>query len=337
MPIRPKDIINIERFINRHQMELDATGTFSNILVSIALAGKYISRDVNRAGLLNILGAAGKTNIQGESVQKLDLIANQILIDLLSENPHVAIMGSEEMADPIECKNSTRESDYVISFDPLDGSSNIDANASIGTIFSIQRRITKGDHGTEEDLLQEGRKQIAAGYIIYGSSTMMVYTTGKGVHGFTFDPTVGEFLLSHENITTPEHGKIYSANEGNVHNWEEGFGRYLNYVKVADAENNRPYSGRYIGSLVADFHRNLLYGGIFLYPANKKTKKGKLRLLYEANPLAMICEQAGGLASNGDKPILDIKPTELHERTPLIIGSKHNVTEALDFLHGRRK
>lgn len=337
MPIRPKDIINIERFINRHQMELDATGTFSNILVSIALAGKYISRDVNRAGLLNILGAAGKTNIQGESVQKLDLIANQILIDLLSENPHVAIMGSEEMADPIECKKATRESDYVISFDPLDGSSNIDANASIGTIFSIQRRISKGDRGTEEDLLQEGRKQIAAGYIIYGSSTMMVYTTGNGVHGFTFDPTVGEFLLSHENITTPEHGKIYSANEGNVHNWDEGFGRYLTHVKIADPENNRPYSGRYIGSLVADFHRNLLYGGIFLYPANKKTKKGKLRLLYEANPLAMICEQAGGLASNGEKSILDIKPTELHQRTPLIIGSKYNVNEALDFLHGRRK
>jgi fructose-1,6-bisphosphatase I len=221
-------------------------------------------------------------------------------------------------------------------YDPLDGSSNIDANVSIGTIFSIHRKVSHGERGALEDCLQLGNKQVAAGYVIYGSSTIMVYTAGLGVHSFTLDPTVGEFLLSQENIQIPPRGSIYSANEGNFHNWDDGMRQYINYLKTPDKASGRPYSTRYVGSLVADFHRNLLYGGIFLYPADKKNPTGKLRLLYEANPLAFVIEQAGGAASNGKQRILDIPPTDLHQRTPLIVGSREDVKEAEAFLQGKR-
>lgn len=329
--------MTIERFIALQQEgHKNASGTFSNLLVSFALAGKYISRDVNRAGLINILGSAGSTNIQGEEVQKLDLFANQTLIQILSENPHISGMASEELADPVFLKKASKDSKYVVLFDPLDGSSNIDCNVGIGTIFSIYRRVSRGKESTMEDFLQPGRQQIAAGYIVYGSGTMMIYTTGKGVHGFTFDPSVGEFLLSHENIRIPERGKIYSVNEGNADRWTDGMRKYISYLKGDDPDTQRPYSARYIGSLVADFHRNLLYGGVFLYPSDKKNKKGKLRLLYECNPLAWIAEQAGGAASNGSQAILDMQPEELHQRTPLVIGSKIDVEEACEFLSGKR-
>ena len=333
-----KPIVTIERFITEKEHQIKGvSGAFSNILISIALASKYISRDVNKAGLTNILGKTGGTNVQGEEVQKLDFLANQTLVNILSESPHIATMASEEMADPIFVKKATKDSKYAINFDPLDGSSNIDANVSIGTIFSILRRVSKSDKGTDEDLMQPGKNQVAAGYVIYGSSTMLVYTTGNGVHGFTFDPSIGEFLLSHEDIKIPRRGKIYSVNEGNRTRWLEETRNYIDYLKKDDPETNRPYSSRYIGSLVADFHRNLMYGGIFLYPSDQKNKQGKLRLLYEASPLAMVVEQAGGSASNGKKAILDIIPENLHQRTPLIIGSKEDVEEACEFLNGKRK
>jgi len=331
-----KQIITIERFITQKEHESKgASGAFSNILVNIALAAKYISRDVNRAGLTNILGSAGKTNVQGEVVQKLDVLANQTLINILSESPHIAIMASEEIADPIHVKKATKNSKYAVNFDPLDGSTNIEANVSIGTIFSILRRKSQGDKGSEEDLLQKGEKQVAAGYVVYGASTMLVYTTGNGVHGFTFDPSVGEFLLSHEDIKIPERGKLYSTNEGNFSYWSEGVKNYIKHVKEVDKETNRPYKSRYIGSLVADFHRNLLYGGIFFYPADQNNPGGKLRLLYEAAPLAMVVEQAGGSASDGQRNILEIIPESVHQRTPLFIGSKKNVEEVCEFLQGK--
>ena len=317
-----------QHILDEERLHPGATGDFTALLTSLTLAAKIISREVNKAGLVKILGETGEINVHGESVQKLDDFAQQTICRAMGHNGHLCVMASEESADIIPIPGESKKGKYVLMFDPLDGSSNIDVNASIGTIFSIHRKITNHTpEGSLEDCLQKGSDQIAAGYFIYGSSTMMVYTTGQGVHGFTLDPSLGEFLLSHENIRTPSRGKIYSINEGHVKSWDAGTRRYIDYVKEDRRDRGHPYSLRYIGSLVADFHRNLLKGGIFLYPG----PKGKLRLLYEASPLAMIVEHAGGAASTGAERILDIQPTSLHQRVPLILGSVNDVMDYNQF------
>jgi fructose-1,6-bisphosphatase I len=314
----------------------EATGQLSDLLYDIALACKVISLEVNRAGLIDILGLTGQENVQGEAVKKLDIYSNEILTHLMRIGGHACAICSEEDETYTPFKDQYFKQDvlnkYIVHFDPLDGSSNIDANISIGTIFSIYRRVSKSGPATLEDCLQNGLKQVAAGYVVYGSSTIMVYTAGKGVYGFTLDPSVGEFLLSHENMKIPKKSNTYSINEGNYSKWNKGVKNYINYLKENDKETSRPYTSRYVGSLVADFHRNLLYGGIFIYPADEKNKKGKLRLMYEANPLSMIVEQAGGRSTNGKTRILEIQPTELHQRTPLFIGSEEDVLIAEKFL-----
>lgn len=299
-----------------------ASGSFTSLFSDLVVAAKVISRDVNRAGLIDITGGVGSRNVHGEDVQKLDVLANAAIVRTMERAGHLAGMASEESEGIIAVDGSCR-GHYLLLFDPLDGSSNIDVNISVGTIFSILKCST-GQDVTEKDFLRPGREQVCAGYILYGSSTMFVYTTGHGVHGFTLDPGVGEFLLSHENIRMPDKGKIYSINEANSKYWLPGTSEYIKKIK----ENGKDRTARYVGSLVADFHRNLLKGGIFLYPADKKAKNGKLRLMYEANPLAFVAEQAGGRASDGSRRILDITPTELHQRTPLIIGCKADVEEA---------
>jgi fructose-1,6-bisphosphatase I len=316
-----------------------ATGDFTSLLTQIALAAKIISREVNKAGLVNILGFTGEKNVQGEAVKKLDVFANEKMIEALTYSGRVCVMGSEEEAEPITLPPEVPRGHYVVLFDPLDGSSNIEAAITIGTIFSIHRRLSSGPDGTLEDLLQPGRQQVAAGYVVYGSSTMMVYTTGNGVDGFTLDPSVGEFLLSHPNIRTPERGNTYSANEGNYQYWHPDVQRYMDYIHEKDPASKRPYASRYVGSLVADFHRTLLYGGVFLYPADSKdpkTPSGKLRLLYEASPLAMVIQAAGGKGSTGTENILDVQPQKLHQRVPLVIGSRAEVELAEDFFQGNR-
>ena len=315
----------------------EATGQLSDLLADIALACKVISLEVNRAGLIDILGFTGDENVQGEMVKKLDVFANDILTHVMKQGGHICAVCSEEEESfiPMEDKFSDNKyvtNKYICHFDPLDGSSNIDANVSIGTIFSVYKRVSKSGPGSLEDCLQKGTEQIAAGYVIYGSSTVLAYTTGNGVHLFTLDPSVGEFLLSNENIKIPEKSKIYSVNEGNFSKWSEGMKKYISYLKEIDKSSDRPYSSRYIGSLVADFHRNLLYGGVFMYPADDKNKNGKLRLMYEANPLSYIVEQAGGKSSDGKNRIMDIKPESLHQRTPLFIGSKEDVITIEKFM-----
>ena len=331
--------MTLSRFIVEQQLRYpDATGQFTSLLLDITIAAKLISREVSKAGLVDVLGQAGKVNVQGEQVMKLDDYANDVMVKVLDHTGHLCVMASEEMADPIPIPQQFKKGPYVFVFDPLDGSSNIDANVNIGTIFGIFRRKTEGDDGTLTDLLQPGRNLMCAGYIVYGPSTMLVYTTGHGVYGFTLDPSIGEFLLSHPEIQTPARSKIYSCNEGNYRFWAPEVRAYVDYMK-GDGER-RPYSLRYIGSLVADFHRNLLYGGIFMYPADLKEAKaarGKLRLLYEANPLAFVAEQAGGAATDGERPILDIEPQDLHQRTPLFIGSRDDIATAMQFLRGERR
>jgi fructose-1,6-bisphosphatase I len=329
-------IITIERHILEQQRRFPlATGEFTNLLYDIALAAKIISREVSKAGLAEILGLTGEENVQGEQVMKLDVFANEMLVRMNDHTGRLCAMASEESADIIPIPDQFPCGRYALVFDPLDGSSNVDLNVSIGTIFSIHRKVSTGPRGALEDLIQPGHKQAAAGYIIYGSSTMLVYTAGQGVHGFTLDPSVGEFLLSHPNIQTPPRGRYYSINEGNAHYWSEGIRRYVDYLKTPDEATGRPYSGRYIGSLVADFHRNLLAGGVFMYPADRKDPqkpRGKLRLLYEAAPLAFIVEQAGGRASDGRQDIVHIQPESLHQRAPLFIGSRQDVDEVERFI-----
>jgi len=330
--------MTLSRFIVECQhLHPDATGQFTGLLLELTIAAKLISREVNKAGLVDVLGQAGKVNVQGEQVMKLDDYANDVIVRVLDHTGYLCAMASEEMADPIPIPKQFKRGPYVIVFDPLDGSSNIDANVNIGTIFGIYRKKTPGEDGTLGDLLQPGRAMVCAGYVVYGPSTLLVYSTGRGVHGFTLDPSVGEFLLSHQDIQTPTRGRIYSVNEGNYRFWAPEVRAYIDHLKNDSQEDHRPYSSRYIGSLVADFHRNLLYGGIFMYPADLKEAKaarGKLRLLYEANPLAFIAEQAGGMATDGERPILDIEPQDLHQRTPLYIGSRDDVTLATKFLRG---
>ncbi len=324
--------------VSKHILETqrkfpEATGDFSGLLSELAVAGKVVHRAVSKAGLVDVLGKTGEVNIQGEEVQKLDDFANTIIVQKMDHTGYLCAMASEEVDDIIEIADKHPQGGrYTLAFDPLDGSSNIDVNVSIGTIFSVHRKISKGPKGALEDFLQKGTEQVAAGYIIYGSSTMLVYTAGHGVHGFTFDPSIGEFLLSHPNIKTPDKGSIYSINEGHSYKWDERVRKMVDHFKEHDKENGRPYSGRYIGSLVADFHRNLMKGGIFMYPSDAKTGEGKLRLLYEAAPLAMICEQAGGSAIAESENILDIEPTDLHQRVPLYIGCKEDVETCKRFL-----
>ncbi len=329
-------IITIERFIIEREHEIPgATGEFSKLLTDLALAAKIVWREVSKAGLVDIIGSTGKVNISGDVVQKLDEFANEIFINVMQKGGHLCIMASEESKGLIEIPEELAKGKYVLVFDPLDGSSNIDVNVSIGSIFGIFRRRTSSGKGTEQDVLQPGRNLVAAGYIVYGSSTIFVYTTGNGVHGFTLDPSIGEFLLSHENIRIPKKGDIYSVNEGYYERWDENMKKFINYLKAEDKATGRPYKLRYVGTLVADFHRTLLYGGIFMYPGDKKNPEGKLRLLYEAAPLAYVVEKAGGRASDGFRNILDIEPTSLHQRTPLFIGSEEDVKLAEKFIQGK--
>jgi fructose-1,6-bisphosphatase I len=322
--------------LQRHMMDEqsahpDATGTFSYLLADLLYGIKAINREVTRAGLAEVLGKTGLSNVHGEEQTRLDLYAQDQIYKAMDHGGHLCVMASEESDTIIPIPDRFRKGKYVLIFDPLDGSSNIDANVSIGTIFSIYQKKDPGPDGTLDDCLRKGTEQICAGYVVYGSSTMLVYTTGHGVHGFTLDPSIGEFLLSHPDIKIPPKGKIYSVNEGYVKNFDVGTQRFLEWVKTPDKATGRPYSGRYIGSLVSDFHRNLLYGGIYLYPGSPKPK---LRLLYEADPLAFIVEQAGGRATTGDRRILDIQAEDLHQTIPLIIGSRDDVERYERFYQG---
>lgn len=322
------------QFIIERQADFPyAKGELSRLLRDIGIASKLVNREVNKAGLVDILGEHGTTNVQGEAVKKLDVYANDQFISALGSGGETCAIASEENDDlvPITTKVS-KNAKYMVCIDPLDGSSNIDVNVSIGTIFSIYRRAHFDTPVSEQDFLQKGTEQVAAGYVIYGSSTMLVYTTRRGVNGFTLDPSIGEFCLSHPDMKCPENGSVYSMNEGNYAQFPDGVKRYIKYCQEEDKATKRPYSSRYIGSLVADFHRNLLKGGIFVYPSTAKAPKGKLRLLYECNPLALIIEQAGGRASNGVQRILELTPTSLHERTPLFIGSANMVAQAEAFM-----
>lgn len=328
-------ITTLGEFIIERQQDFPyATGELTSILNDIAIASKIVNRDVNRAGLVDILGAQGSENVQGEQQQKLDVMADEAFIRAFKSGGEVCGIASEEHDDFVAFDSErSKNGKYVVLFDPLDGSSNIDVNVSIGTIFSIYRRKSPvGSLATMEDMLQKGRDQVAAGYVIFGSSTMLVYSTGKGVNGFTLDPSIGEFCLSHPNIKTPELGRLYSINEGNLNRCDAGLKDYVEFCREDDSATGRPYSGRYIGSLVADFHRNLLKGGIYVYPTTDNHPEGRLRLLYECNPLAFIVEQAGGLASDGYQDVLDIEPKQLHQRCGLYIGSKQMVEKALSYL-----
>ena len=326
-------------FIIDHQKHFQySSGELSRLINSLRLAAKVVNHEVNKAGLVDILGSAGDTNIQGEDQQKLDIYANDIFMQTLTNRQIVCGVASEEEDDfiSIQSNNGGHNNKYVVLIDPLDGSSNVDVNVSVGTIFSIYHRISPiGSPVQKEDFLQEGTKQVAAGYIIYGTSTMVVYTTGHGVNGFTLNPAIGTFYLSHPNMEFPEDGQIYSVNEGNYIHFPQGVKDYLKYCQ--EEVDNRPYTSRYIGSLVSDFHRNMIKGGIYLYPTSSKSPKGKLRLLYECNPMAFLAEQANGFASDGYKRILEIKPTELHQRVPFFCGSKNMVTDAEGFMANHPK
>ncbi len=311
-----------------------SSGELSRLLSSIKIASKIVNREVNKAGIADILGKAGNENVQGEEQMKLDVFANDIFIDALSHREIVCGIASEENEDFIEIKgneNNAHMNNYVVLIDPLDGSSNVDVNVSVGTIFSIYRRVTPAGTPVKiEDFLQKGVNQVAAGYVIYGSSTMLVYTTGNGVNGFTLDPSVGTYFLSHPNMTYPKTGKIYSINEGNYAKFPQGVKEYIKYCQ--EEEGNRPYTSRYIGSLVADFHRNMIKGGIYIYPSYAHAPNGKLRLLYECNPMAFLAEQAGAKATNGFQRILEIEPTSLHQRVPFFCGSVEMVEKAEEFM-----
>ena len=321
-------------FIIENQNDFQySSGELSRLLNSIRLAAKVVNHEVNKAGLVDITGAAGDTNIQGEDQQKLDVYANDTFIRTITDRNIVCGIASEEEDDfvTINSQDEKHQNKYVVLIDPLDGSSNIDVNVSVGTIFSIFRRVTKaGAPVQKEDFLQSGNKQVAAGYIVYGTSTMLVYTTGNGVNGFTLNPAIGSWYLSHPNMRFPEDGEIYSVNEGNYLDFPNGIKKYIKYCQAE--QDNRPYTSRYIGSLVSDFHRNMIKGGIYMYPKSTKNPKGKLRLLYECNPMAFIAEQANGIASDGFNRIMDIKPSELHQRVPFICGSKNMVRKAEEFM-----
>jgi len=334
-----KGITLTQHIHEQERLKPEARGAFTALVNELVVAAKIISREVNQAGLAESMGFTGDVNIQGEEVQKLDQFANHLICRRLERCGVLCGMASEEVADIIEIPARFETGDYLLLFDPLDGSSNIDVNISIGTIFSVIRKCSDGATPLTSDFLQQGNEQVAAGYFLYGSSTMLVYTTGNGVNGFTLDPSVGEFFLSHPSIRTPERAKIYSVNEGNWNYWSEGVRSYINYLKGTHNPTGKAYSSRYVGSLVADFHRNLFKGGIFMYPADTKDPKkpfGKLRYLYECAPLAFVVEQAGGYASTGEERLLDFEPQGIHQRVPLYIGSKLDVLEAEEFVQGKR-
>jgi fructose-1,6-bisphosphatase I len=325
-------ITTIERHIIDEQAAFpDATGTLTGLLYDLAVAGKLIASRTTRAGLADILGATGSINVQGEEVHKLDRYAQRTIFQLNDHTGRIAVMGSEEEKDIIPIPDKYPTGNYVLLFDPLDGSSNIDYNVSVGTIFAVFKRKTPSGPGTLEDVLQKGCDLVAAGYMVYGSSTMLVYSTGNGVNGFTLDPSIGEFLLSHPNIQLPEPPKFYSANQGYQSHWSEGVQRYTRWLRGEEGAT-RSLSLRYIGSMIADIHRNLLGGGVFYYPGDSKSPNGKLRMLYEVIPMSFIVEQAGGYASNGRQPIRDLQPTELHQRMPLFVGNRELVEKAEEFI-----
>lgn len=329
-----KNYITLGQFLIERQSEKpNQPFLFSRLLHDIGIATKLVNKEVNKAGLVDILGEAGITNVQGESVKKLDVFANDQFIAALTSGGECCLIASEENEDAIVVEsNVSKNAQYIVAMDPLDGSSNIDVNVSVGTIFSIYRRCTTEGTATEADALQKGIEQVAAGYVIYGSSTMLVFTTGNGVNGFTLDPSIGEFCLSHPNMKTPKTGKFYSINEGNYLHFPDGVKKYIKYCQEEDKATSRPYSSRYIGSMVADFHRNLLKGGVFIYPSSSGAPRGKLRLVYECNPLAFIAEQAGGRATNGFKRIMELDVTSLHQRTPVIIGSEEMVKKVEEMM-----
>ena len=327
-------VVTLSRFILDQEREHPgATGNLTSILYDITLAAKLIHREVSKAGLVDILGMTGEENVHGEEVRKLDEYAHDVMFNAMDHGGNLCVMASEESEELMHIPDEFPTGDYVLLYDPLDGSSNIDANISIGTIFSIHTRLSDAGPGTLEDCLQPGHRQVAAGYVMYGSSTVLVYTTGNGVHGFTLDPSIGEFLLSHRDIRIPEPGKrIYSVNEGNFDRWSPEQQALVNELRGGCGGD--PFSARYVGSLVADFHRTLMYGGLFMYPADNRNENGKLRLLYEAAPMALICEQAGGRATNGQEGILGLSPTSLHQRTPLYMGTSGWVDLAGEYLGG---
>ncbi|HEX6807024.1 MAG TPA: class 1 fructose-bisphosphatase [Gemmatimonadaceae bacterium] len=330
----PTSVVTIERFIiEQERLHPEATGELSGILYDLALAAKMIATKVRMAGLADILGATDMTNVQGEVQQKLDVLANEIIVKAMDHGGRLCGMASEEEPDIIQIPEGFKCGKYVLLFDPLDGSSNIDVNVPVGTIFSVVRKITRGTRAEMEDLLQPGRRQVAAGYVIYGSSTMLVYTTGQGVHGFTLDPSIGEFLLSHPNIRIPKTARYLSVNDSYEQHWDDHVRALMRRYRGLDGDH-KALNVRYVGSLVADFHRNLLGGGVFCYPSNARSPRGKLRLLYECNPLAFVAEQAGGAATDGTTRIMDVSPNELHQRSPLYMGSREEVELASEMLGG---
>ena len=328
--------VTLRRFIIEQQTAYpEATGEFSVLLTQIGLVGKLIAHDLRRAGLIDVLGTTGETNVQGEVVKRLDMIANDTFLRVFEHSGLVCVLASEEMEKPIQLPQHWPKGKYMLLFDPLDGSSNTDVNMPLGAIFSILKHDGRGRLPAEAELFRKGTEQVAAGYLLFGSSTMLVFSVGQRVHGFTLDPSIGEYLLSHENIRIPKKGKVYAANEGNYHRWLPGTQKYVDALKVKDKAAGRPYSARYSGCLVADVHRILLGGGIYLYPGEIDKPEGKLRLLYEANPMAMVVEHAGGKASTGTERILDLEPKALHQRVPLIIGSAEDVEQAEASIQGR--
>ena len=329
-------LLTLSRFTAQKQAASpEAGGGLDRLLDQIGLVGKLIAQDLRRAGLIDILGTTGEVNIQGETVKKLDEIANETFLKAFHQSEHVCAIASEEMEKPVLLPENWPQAQYMLLFDPLDGSSNTDCNMPLGTIFSVVKSKHRDQMPTMDDLIHNGTEQVAAGYLLYGASTMFVYTTGQGVHGFTLEPGIGEYLLSHERIRIPARGKVYGVNEGNYHKWSAGTKKYVEYLKVPDKNAGKPYSVRYSGCLVADVHRILLGGGIYLYPGELDKPEGKLRLLYEANPLAWIVEQAGGKASTGVMRILEVEAKQLHQRVPLIIGSANDVHEAEEFIQGK--
>jgi fructose-1,6-bisphosphatase I len=329
-----KGILTLGQFIIEKQNDFPySKGELSRLLRDIGIAAKIVNREVNKAGLMDIFGDVGTINIQGESQKKLDVFANDQFIAALKSGGECCIVASEENDEIIEIDGEvSKNAKYIVAMDPLDGSSNIDVNVALGTIFSIYRRVSNTGSATLKDVLQKGTEQVAAGYVIYGSSTMLVYTTGKGVNGFTLDPSIGEFCLSHPEMKIPENGIIYSINEGNYIHFPEGVKKYLKYCQVEDKQTSRPYTSRYIGSMVADIHRNMIKGGIFIYPTTSGAPNGKLRLVYECNPMAFIIEQAGGRATDGFNRILDKKVSTLHERSAIFIGSKNMVLKVEELM-----
>ncbi len=329
-------LATIDQFLSRKPSTFPGGApALSGLLGHIGLVGKHLANDLRRAGLANILGTTGATNVQGEVVKKLDEIANDTCVKVLRESRFVCALASEEMERPVIFPEGSSRGPYMVLVDPLDGSSNTDVNMPLGSIFSVVANRQPGRTPSESDLVRKGTEQVAAGYLLYGASTMLVFTSGQGVHGFTLDPGIGEYLLSHEAITMPARGKVYAANEGNGHKWSAGMRKYFDYLKTPDKATGRPYSARYSGCLVGDVHRILLGGGLYLYPGELDKPEGKLRLLYEANPLAMVVEQAGGKASTGTMRIMDVEAKTLHQRVPLIIGSRDDVTNAEEHIQGK--